>query len=156
MLGWPDVLSLGSNRCEAEALAHADSSAGVCLASHPSRVQVLMQRFEGLLDRILRSKSYAGSRGASGSSGGPSGGGGSRGGSIDRELTLPVRSLATSFWALGNMSYPLSSEQLDKIAGGWVGGWAGGWVGKWLEVDFAAGLAAVLVGRPSLHSMHAP
>lgn len=83
-----------------------------------SRVMpVLMQRFEGLLDRILRSKSYAGSRGASGSSGGPSGGGGSRGGSIDRELTLPVRSLATSFWALGNMSYPLSSEQLDKIAG---------------------------------------
>ena len=135
LLGWPDVLSLGSNRCEAEALAHGDSSAVACLASHPSLAQVLMQRFEGLLDRILRSKSYAGSRGAGGgSSGGPSSGGSGRGGSIDRELTLPVRSLATSFWALGNMSYPLSSEQLDKIAGGWLGGWAG-----WVDADQVGG-----------------
>ncbi|PRW33797.1 RAP domain [Chlorella sorokiniana] len=88
-----------------------------------SRVMpVLVQRFEGLLDRILRSKAHAGGRGGSAASGnGPSpagsGGGGGRSANAEPELTLPVRSLATSFWALGNMGYPLSSEQLDKIAG---------------------------------------
>lgn len=80
-------------------------------------LQVLVQRFEGLLDRILRSKAYA-AGGAKGSSGPSSGGGSKGGGGAEPELTLPVRSLATSFWALGNMGYPLTNEQLDKIAGG--------------------------------------
>lgn len=33
------------------------------------------------------------------------------------ELSISARSLATSFWALGNMGHPLSREQLDKIGG---------------------------------------
>lgn len=82
-----------------------------------SFLQVLVQRFEGLLDRILRSKAYA-AGGAKGGSGPSSGGGSKGGGGAEPELTLPVRSLATSFWALGNMGYPLTNEQLDKIAGG--------------------------------------
>ena len=95
------------------------------LRSPTSLAQVLVQRFEGLLDRILRSKAYpaaAGTRGgaaAATAGGGPGRGGGSgKGAGAEPELILPVRSLATSFWALGNMRYPLTSEQLDKIAGG--------------------------------------
>ena len=36
-----------------------------------------------------------------------------------RRLPLSLRSLAASFWALGHMRYPLTQEQLDKIAGEW-------------------------------------
>ena len=69
-----------------------------------------MQRFEGLLDRILRAKAWTGGGASTGAKGG--GGGG------ERDLALSLRSLGTSFWALGNMGYPLAQEQLDKFAGG--------------------------------------
>lgn len=103
--------------------------------------QVLVQRFEGLLDRILRSKAYPaagstrGGAAAAAAGGGLGGGpGGGKGSGLEPELILPVRSLATSFWALGNMRYPLTSEQLDKIAGGRCKpgvGWGvqSGWLG---------------------------
>lgn len=78
---------------------------------------MLVQRFEGLVDRVLRQEAQAareaevGARAAArdavavAARAGP-------------QLRLGTRSLAVSFWALGSMRYPLKQEQLDKIAGG--------------------------------------
>lgn len=98
---------------------------GLAATPHPTHrfaslpyIQLLVQRFEGLLDRILRAKAWTGGTGGSGAAKGGSGGGGKGGGAPEPDLALSLRSLGTSFWALGNMQYPLAQEQLDKIAGG--------------------------------------
>ena len=101
----------------------------VALASAlPARLQVLVRRFEGLLDRILRQETLMAQGGLSTSLAAA----GSSGALPDRaaaaaamvltdgagsDLPLSSRSLAASFWALGNMRYPLTQEQLDKVAG---------------------------------------
>lgn len=119
------------------------SPAAAVLPAFHSPLQILMQRFEGLLDRILRQGAKAEAANAAqpssagGSSGQPSAADGAAAGAGAgrqqaqqqqqrapwegrqlMDLTLSARSLAASFWALGNMKYPLSAEQLDKIAGG--------------------------------------
>ncbi|KAI3434905.1 hypothetical protein D9Q98_002959 [Chlorella vulgaris] len=88
-------------------------------------VPVLVQRFEGLLDRIIRQEASEARRGPAaaadglGDGAGPSSSGSSSSGPYKgsrSSLPLSCRSLASGFWALGNMRYPLSREQLDKIA----------------------------------------
>ena len=94
----------------------------------PACLQVLVRRFEGLLDRILRQETLMaqGGLGTSLASASISGAPPDRVAAAaakvltdgaGSDLPLSSRSLAASFWALGNMRYPLTQEQLDKVAG---------------------------------------
>ena len=89
-----------------------------------------MQRFEGLLDRILRQGKRAEAAGERAERGYAAAAAAllppAESPRPLTDLTLSARSLAASFWALGNMRYPLSQEQLDKIAGGAGRGCAAG------------------------------
>ena len=98
------------------------------LACLPACLQVLVRRFEGLLDRILRQETLMaqGGLGTSLASASISGAPPDRVAAAaakvltdgaGSDLPLSSRSLAASFWALGNMRYPLTQEQLDKVAG---------------------------------------
>lgn len=88
----------------------------------PCACQVLIQRFEGLLDRVLRQEAHQAQAAEGGVGSARARDAAALAAAAGPQLKLSTRSLAVSFWALGTMKHPLRQELLDKIAGRAGGG----------------------------------
>ncbi len=76
-----------------------------------------MERLEGLLDEQLARKSEEGAGDGAYAGALSSSGGGGIGKDSSKGGAVGPRSLASIMWACGSLSFPLTKDQLDKLAG---------------------------------------